>query len=104
MFGPEAAASLRVPFALGDGTRLTELARLGIADPSVTRCAGVARFESLAAWLETEIRGWTLADVVDDEGFARLLAEATVRLADLVDPGGAVAFDVSALVVSGSPA
>lgn len=103
LFGPAAADSLRVPFRLGDETTLARLTASGIEGPSIARCPGVARFESLSAWLHTEIRGWTLADVIDDEGFARLLAAATERLADLVDPGGAVAFDVSALIVSGSP-
>ena len=67
----------------------------------MTRHAGVARFDSLDAWLHTEIRGWTLADSVDDDAFAALLEAAHERLSDLVVDGGAVAFEVSALVVAG---
>jgi len=103
LFGPAAAESLRVPFALGDERALAALCTPAIAAPTVTRRPGVARFESLTAWLHTEIRGWTLADVIDDDGFDRLLEAATDQLRDLVDPGGAVTFDVSALVVSGPP-
>lgn len=103
LFGPAAADALRVPFLLGDPAALTALVGHGIADPTVDRCAGVARFESLGDWLHTEIRGWTLAEVIDDDGFARLLDAATDRLSDLVAADG-VAFDVSALVVSGPPA
>ena len=66
---------------------------------SSTRHAGVARFESVEAWLHTEIRGWTLADTIDDDGFATLLDAAQRDLADLV-VDGRVAFDVSALVVT----
>jgi hypothetical protein len=63
----------------------------------------VARFQSLREWLHTEIRGWTLADTIDDRGFATLLDAAHDQLSDLVE-GGRVVFDVSALIVSGSMA
>jgi hypothetical protein len=53
--------------------------------------------------LHTEIRGWTLADTIDDDGFAALLDVAQAQLSDLVE-GSTVAFDVSALVLSGSTA
>lgn len=71
--------------------------------PDITRHRGIARFASLEGWLHTKIRGWTLADTIDDDGFTPLLNEAADRLADLATEDG-VAFDVSALVVSGSPA
>ena len=31
-----------------------------------------ARFDSLDEWLHTDIRGWTLAEHIDDDQFARL--------------------------------
>jgi SAM-dependent methyltransferase len=101
LFGPDAADAIRVPFRMGDPDVLARLATTAVRDPAVTRHPGVARFESLHDWLHTEIRGWTLADTIDDDGFATLLGAAHDRLSDLVD-GDQVAFDVSALVVSGS--
>ena len=101
-FGSDAADAIRAPFRLGDPTLLADIASHGIRDPRVACHHGVARFESLDAWLHTEIRGWTLADIVDDEGFATLLDAARDQLADFAD-GTEIAFDVSALVVSGAP-
>jgi SAM-dependent methyltransferase len=103
LFGSEAANAIRAPFQMGDVVSLVDLARGALSDPTVTRHPGVARFESIEAWLHTEIRGWTLADTIDDPGFAALLDAAREQLSDLV-ADGRVAFDVSALVVTGSTA
>jgi len=103
LFGSAAADAIRVPFQLGDPDLLLELATTALPDPVVTRHTGVARFESVHAWLHTEIRGWTLADTIDDEGFATLLDAAQAELADLVDDGRVV-FEVSALVIGGTTA
>ncbi len=102
LFGSDAADAVRAPFRFGDAEALADIAANGLREPTVTRHRGVARFESLEAWLHTEIRGWTLADAIDDHGFAELLDAAHKHLADLAESNG-VTFDVSALVVSGSP-
>ena len=101
-FGSASARSLRAPFELGEPAALGEIASHGIIEPKITAHRGVARFESLDAWLHTEIRGWTLADQIDDANYAGLLDDATHDLADLAGAEG-VQFDVSALVVSGPP-
>jgi SAM-dependent methyltransferase len=103
LFGSDAADAIRVPFQMGDPETLLGLATTALAEPTVTRHPGVARFETVQAWVHTEIRGWTLADSIDDHGFATLLDAAQEQLFDLVADSG-VAFDVSALVVSGSTA
>lgn len=102
LFGPDAADALRSPFQLGDPDLLTDLAAEAVTGATITAHRGVARFDSLPAWLHTEIRGWTLADKVDDDDFARLLDAASHELSDLVHEDG-VSFEVSALVLSGSP-
>jgi SAM-dependent methyltransferase len=101
LFGSDAAGAIRVPFHMSDTDMLAGLASAAVRDPAVTRHPGVARFKSLQDWLHTEIRGWTLADTIDDHGFATLLEAAHDQLADLVEDSRVV-FDVSALVVSGS--
>ena len=103
LFGSDAADAIRVPYQMGDVVSLVDLAADALSDSTVTHHPGVARFESIEAWLHTEIRGWTLADSIDDRGFAALLDAAREQLSDLV-PDGRVAFDVSALVVTGSTA
>jgi SAM-dependent methyltransferase len=103
LLGHDAADAIRAPFKMGDPEMLLDLATTALEGPTVTRHPGVARFESVHAWVHTEIRGWTLADSIDDHGFATLLDAAQEQLSDLVTDGG-VAFDVSALVVSGSTA
>lgn len=102
LFGQQAAQSLRAPFQMGDAQTLTDVATHGIEHSRITSHRGTARFESLDAWLHTEIRGWTLADQIDDDGFKSLLDAATRELGDLVGEHG-VSFDVSALIVSGTP-
>jgi SAM-dependent methyltransferase len=98
--GDDAAEALLVPFRLG-----TPAAVAGVVGPvfpgvAVTRHEGTARFDSLAAWLHTDVRGWTLADAVDDELFAVLRAEAEAdpTLAAHVDGHGRVRFAAPALV------
>ena len=102
LFGSTSARSLRAPFQLGDPATLAAIASHGIIDPKIMAHRGVARFESLDAWLHTEIRGWTLADEIDDASYADLLDAATRELADLAGAQG-VEFDVSVLTVSGPP-
>jgi hypothetical protein len=103
LFGSDAAHAIRVPFQMGDPDTLLGLATTALAEPTVTRHHGVARFETVQSWVHTEIRGWTLADSIDDHEFATLLDAAQQQLSDLVADNG-VSFDVSALVVSGSTA
>lgn len=103
LFGGRAARALRVPFEMGEPGVLARIASHGVVEPHVKNHRGTARFGSLEAWLHTEIRGWTLADVIDDGGFAALVEAAHRELGDLTSASG-VAFEVSALVVSGAPA
>ena len=102
LFGPDEAHALRAPFALGDRSSFAAAADRAIVEPEISSHHGTARFESLEAWLHTEIRGWTLADRIDDEGFRSLLDAANTELADLAD-GTGVAFSVSAVIASGPP-
>lgn len=100
LFGVAAADVLRAPFALGDTRSLCDLSTQVVPDPQIARHDGVARFASLESWLHTEIRGWTLADVIDDDGFNTLVSRAHDELGTFVH-GGLVSFPVSALVASG---
>jgi hypothetical protein len=55
---------------------------------------------SLDEWLFTDIRGWTLAERIDDEQFARLRSRAAARLTQLVAADGRVRFPAPALIAT----
>jgi ubiquinone/menaquinone biosynthesis C-methylase UbiE len=100
LFGVQVAQALRAPFALGDTTELRALCEeAGIAHPQISTVVGTAYFPSIAAWVQTEIKGWVLANQLDDAQFARLLAAAEERLAVFCTPEGAVAFAIPAHLV-----
>lgn len=96
--GDAAANALRAPFVLGDEEHVRQLlAPLGDG-VRVDEIAGTARFASIADWVHTDVRGWTLADLVDDDGEAALVARAERELASFISPDGSVAFPAPALV------
>jgi SAM-dependent methyltransferase len=98
--GDEAADALRAPFVLGDVDAVGRLLEAIGHGRRVDEVAGRARFESVADWVHTEVRGWTLADLVDDDAEARLVARAERELSGCVLPDGSVAFACPALVAT----
>lgn len=100
LFGDEAAAALQAPFTLGTDTELRDVIDEALPDAVITRHDGVARFESLEAWIHTDVRGWTLADMIDDDQYAQLLAAANQDLAHFVDADGQVRFAAPALIAT----
>ncbi len=99
--GSEAANALRAPFSIGTDAALAAIVEPEVDDVEVTIERGVARFPSLEAWLQTDIRGWTLADMIDDEQFGALLHAAQSRLVDFVAPSGEVTFAAPAVIAVG---
>lgn len=105
LFGSAVADGIRTPYALGDADELRDLfGRAGIAGARLETRSGRARFASLDAWLHTDIKGWTLADAIDDAQYADLRAAARDALSGFVGPDGAVAFDAPAHIVTATRA
>lgn len=100
LFGSDAADALRAPFLLGEPEDVQKLVAGVFPDPVVTTHDGTARFESIEAWVHTDIRGWTLADRIDDDQYKQLLREANRRLARFTDTNGRVAFPAPALITT----
>lgn len=100
LFGPAPAEALRAPFVLGDAAALRGLAaESGAPDAKVVTREGVARFPSIRDWVATDVRGWTLADMIDDDQFAALVEAAEREFADFTGPDGRVAFAAPAHVL-----
>jgi hypothetical protein len=98
--GDWAADALRAPFCLGSAKDLGDLIRQSFEDVAVDRHDGQARFTSLDNWLFTDIRGWTLAEHIDDDQYARLRRAAAARLAPFVTGDGSVQFAAPALIAT----
>lgn len=101
LFGNDVAKSLEAPYTLGDPDQLSTLFKqAGIAAPHLETLAGTARFASIDAWIYTDIKGWTLADVLDDADYERLRQAAHVGLAQFESEDGSVSFDAPAHIVT----
>jgi SAM-dependent methyltransferase len=101
LFGAAVAGELRAPFALGDVAALRALlVEAGIGGARIETIVGGARFPSIDAWVETDIRGWTLADRIDDAQLGVLVREARTRLRPFVSDDGQVRFACPARVIT----
>lgn len=103
LFGGAVARALTGPFSLGRADDLRDLLAGPLSDVQVSLVPGEARFESIEAWVHTEIRGWTLADSIDDEQYKMLLRESQTRLSGFADSTGMVTFPAPALIGHGRP-
>jgi SAM-dependent methyltransferase len=103
LFGPSIADELRVPFALGEPDGLRSLfAAAGIPNVEIVTPEGQARFPSIAAWVDTDVKGWTLADKIDDAQHRLLVRKAEEELRTFARPDGTVVFRVRAHIATTS--
>jgi ubiquinone/menaquinone biosynthesis C-methylase UbiE len=101
LFGDRVAKELRARFMLGDVETLhTLLAQAGIMGATIATHVGTARFSSIDSWIQTDVRGWTLADLIDEAQHRLLLREAQTALRSFTLPDGTVAFDIAAHIVT----
>lgn len=101
LFGSDVAKSIEVPYSMGDVQALEALFKAAGAEaPAIRTVRGTARFNSLESWIYTDIKGWTLADVIDDEGYEKMRRAAPEKLSNYVLPDGSVEFDAPAHIVT----
>jgi ubiquinone/menaquinone biosynthesis C-methylase UbiE len=101
LFGDAVADALRAPYALGDRAVLGALfAEAGIGDVEISTCEGIARFPSVESWVHTDIKGWTLADMIDDAQYRALQQAAPAALSAFVLADGSVRFRHPAHIVT----
>lgn len=106
LFGAAVANAFRAAFVLGDTQRLLSLCKdAGVAGSMVTRHDGTVRFASISSMISAERACvWTLGGMLDDEQFARLLAEAERELRPFVVADGSVAFLMPVLMITATAA
>jgi ubiquinone/menaquinone biosynthesis C-methylase UbiE len=98
--GEWAAEATRAPFCIGTAAQLGDLLRPSFPEVAVERREGQACFASLNEWMHTEIRGWTLAEHIDDGQFDRLCRRASTVLGGFVGDDGRVRFPATALIAT----
>ncbi len=100
LFGTEAGDALRAPYTLGDKHTLRVLFEsAGVSNVRIDSLDGVAQFASIAEWVHTDVKGWTLSDMIDDDQYRNLQREAEHTLERFVEESGTVRFAHPAHVV-----
>ncbi|MCO5100757.1 MAG: methyltransferase domain-containing protein [Burkholderiaceae bacterium] len=102
LFGRRIGNAFRVPFALGDPTRLHALCvGAGLHDATVTQRDGTVCFASIDAMVSTERACvWTLGGLLDEAKFALLRDEARREFRRFAGAHGKVAFSMPALLIA----
>lgn len=97
LFGDAPAQALLAPFVLGTPELVMQNVGGVFPTAQVELLDGEARFPSVQAWVSTDIRGWTLREMIDDDEYALLREQAASRLAQFAGPSGQVRFPAPAL-------
>lgn len=100
LFGEEAANGLRAPYNLGNLQTLCTLFDELDVDYEIETLVGKAKFPSIADWMFTDIKGWVLADSIDDAQYQTLLSEAEKELQSFTLEDGRVKFDAPAHIIT----
>jgi hypothetical protein len=105
--GRRAADALRAPFVLGAREELATLFEgAGVASVSIATDTRAARFPSIRAMVEADLRGWLplVGSALPEDQIRRILEDAEQVLSSYVTGGGGVRFDVRAHIVTGGRA
>jgi len=103
--GQRAADALRAPFVLGDTEELTALFESSrVASVRIATRNGTARFPSVRAMVEADLRGWlpVMGVVLEEEQIQRILVEAESALRGYVAAEGQVVFNSPAHIITGN--
>jgi SAM-dependent methyltransferase len=99
--GDRAAVMIEGYFALGDETTLPRLfMEAGMPGAKSALHRGSARFSSIDEYIRIEIKGSPLADLVNDDAYERIRADAFSSFAETCDPYGRIALALDARIVS----
>lgn len=99
-FGDEIAKTMLPIFSLGDkGVLSALLEKANIPNAQIRTEDGNARFPSIEAWVFTDIKGWTLADEINDAQYEELLQAALVEMKRFEQSDGTAVFSMPAHIV-----
>lgn len=100
LFGVNVANALRIPYNLGDVDKLREIfIEGGINNFEISTYPGKAIFPSIESWVHTDIRGWTLSNMINEEQYQLLLREAKREFKKFIGYDGKVTFSAPAHIV-----
>lgn len=99
--GSNAGDGLRVPYSMGNTDELVALAEeANLSQPNAERVSGRAQFASVAEFVTTEVRGWTLSSSVTDEILSDMIALAETRIAGQGRDQGGFGFTCPAIILN----
>ena len=100
LFGEKIANEMQAPFVLGDRKKLVQLMDdAGMKNYELQTVQGTAKFSSINDWVFTDIKGWTLADMIDAHQFEQLLTISDSELRQFTNDDGEVRFSAPAHIV-----
>ncbi|HSE32363.1 MAG TPA: methyltransferase domain-containing protein [Pyrinomonadaceae bacterium] len=105
--GKQAADALRAPFVLGDRKELASLFDAArITEAQIATEKGTARFPSIRAMVEADLRGWlpVMGVFLAEDQIEAILTEAETALRSYAGDDGQLNFEVSAHIVAGHKA
>jgi len=103
MAGPQAAGALRAPFVLGDRNELAALlSQAGFVSVEIATHAGIARFPTVRAMVEADLRGWlpVMGVMLTEEQIGHILDGAEQALSSYTTAQGKAEFPLSAHLVT----
>ena len=97
LFGRDIANELIAPFNLGDSKKFeSHFINAGFSDYEIKTVQGSANFKSVDEWVYMDIKGWTLADKIDNTQYALLLEEMKKNTAQFTQENQTIKFDMPA--------
>ena len=101
LFGTQVADALRAHLHSAiRGLLRGMLADAGARKATIETVDITAHFPSLEAWVQTDVKGWTLADMIDDGQYQALLKAAREELGRFELSDGTVAFNSPAHIAT----
>jgi ubiquinone/menaquinone biosynthesis C-methylase UbiE len=99
--GQAAADVLTAPFVLGDEDALLVLFQdAGVDEPNIELRDGTITFPSIEVFVETEVKGSPLDDLLDEESYRGLMQDAKEKLRQFCTEGPEVVMPMDAFVIT----
>jgi hypothetical protein len=99
--GQAAADVLTAPFVLGHRDKLVDLFKAaGVNEVVVELRDGTIKFPTIEVFVETEVKGSPLENLLDEESYRGLMREAEAKLQQFCAEGGEVVMPMDAFIIT----